>query len=87
VKNTKVVNLGKVRDLLAEWETVRKHILAGNISGFQSMFCDTTTGRETIYVGGVYREDPQKALKAMLRMSAARALTEDDPPQFSVNKS
>lgn len=85
MKNTKVVNLGKVRDLLSEWDTVRKHILAGNIGGFQSMFCDTT-GRETIYVGGVYREDPQKALKALLRMSAARALAEDDPPQFTVNE-
>lgn len=76
--NMKVVKLGMVRDLLAEWEKVRRHILAGETAGFHSMFCDSD-GQETLFLGGVYKEDPEKALKATLKVSAARVLDEDEP--------
>jgi hypothetical protein len=79
--NVKVVNLGVVKDLLTEWERVRLHIVKGDIGGFQSVFCDSQQ-RETIFLGGVYKHDPQKALGAALKLSAARALEEDEPPVF-----
>lgn len=81
MNKTKVVNLGNVRDLLAEWDRVRLHILAGGITGFQAAFCDTNVS-ETIFLGGVYRDDPAASLRVALKMSAARVLTEDPPPRL-----
>lgn len=78
---SKVVNLGAVKDMLAELECARQHILSGDVSGFQAVFCDTEQ-QETIYLAGTYRNDPTKALKASLKLSAARALVEDEPPQL-----
>lgn len=76
LKNLKIVNLGKVRDLLSEWEKVRLAILGGSVTAFQiTLQCE---GTETFYLGGVYKEDPQAALKAALRASAARAMAEDN---------
>lgn len=79
MNKTKVVDLGTVRDLLAEWERVRSHILAGGIAGFQVAFCGENTN-ETIFVGGTYKDNPTAALRVALKMSAARVLTEDPPP-------
>lgn len=83
VKNTKIVNLGQVRDLLAEWEKVRAAIMTGKIDGWFAAFRDTEA-QESIYMGGVYKEDPQEALKAALRVSAARTLIEDEPSRLKV---
>lgn len=74
-----VVNLGQVRDLLAEWERVKAHIVGGKITGFHATFRDSEQ-TETTFAGGVYREDPAQAARAALRMSAYRTLTEDTPP-------
>jgi hypothetical protein len=79
--HTRVVNIGKVRDLLMEWEKVRRHITAGRITGFQTVFCDSQD-RETIYLGGVYRENPQAGIAATLKLSAARMLEEDEPARL-----
>lgn len=81
---SKIVQLGAVRNLLAEWEKVRSHIAAGEINGWSITIRDGLD-EETIYLGGTYKEDPQAALKAALRMSAARVLTEDDPPKFGTS--
>ena len=75
----KVVNLGRVKDLLYEWERVRQHILAGRLTGFCAAVRDSSTA-EVIYIGGVYRESPGMVAKAALRMSAAQMLAEDELP-------
>lgn len=79
VSSKKVVNLGQVRDLLAEWDKVKAHIVSGNIAGFHAAFRDTEQN-ETVFMGGVYRDDPSAAARSALRMSAYRTLTEDTPP-------
>jgi hypothetical protein len=74
--HTRVVNIGKVRDMLVEWEKVRQHIVTGHIAGFQTVFCDDLD-KETIFLGGVYRANPHAAIAATLKLSAARMLEED----------
>jgi hypothetical protein len=64
---------------MAEWEKVRRHIIAGGVKGFTITLLNEAS-RETIYAGGEYKDDPQAALKAALRMSAVRTLVEDPPP-------
>lgn len=78
MKSTKVVNLGSVRDLFAEWEKVHGAIRTGRVSAFQLTVRDDD-GRETIYLGGVYKQDPRLALGAILKTSAARVSLEDQP--------
>jgi hypothetical protein len=77
VKNTKVVQLGRVRDLLAEWEKVRQGILAGQVDGFHTAL--RRGERETIYMGGVFLEDSEAAARAALKASISRMLAEDRP--------
>jgi len=79
---TKVVQLGLVRDLLAEWERVRSRIAAGRVGGFQAVFCDSEGGQEEVFLGGVYQKDVSLATRAQLRISAARVLAEDEPPKI-----
>lgn len=78
VKSHKVVNLGQVRDLLAEWDKVKAHILNGEVAGFHASFRDSEQN-ETTFAGGVYL-DPVEAARVALRLSAYRTLTEDIPP-------
>lgn len=85
MKNTKVVHLGQVKDLLAEWDKVRQRIVAGSMGGFYTALCDAE-GHEAIFWGGVYKEDSGAALKAMLKVAAVRALTEDKPPRFGTGR-
>jgi hypothetical protein len=75
----KIVNLGLIKDLLAEWDRVRSHIVSGDITGFQTVFLDSDS-HESIFTGGVCKDDPRAALKAALRLSMARTLSEDTPP-------
>ena len=82
MQQTKIVNLGKVRDLLAEWEKVRAHIVTGHVTGWSATICDDE--HETVYLGGVYQDDPAAALRAALKSSAARVLIED-PPRVKVH--
>lgn len=84
LKNTKVINLGRVRDMLAEWDKVKAAILSGDIAGFHTGL-RSATGREAIYLGGVFRDDPMEAMKAILKASAARTQIEDEPPLFQAS--
>lgn len=81
----KVINLGTVRNLMTEWDKVRQKIAAGGVASWAVTLQDDL-GDESIYLGGVYKEDPAAALKAALRLSAARVLTEDDPPKFGTGQ-
>lgn len=83
--STKVVNLRQVRDLLAEWEKVRSAIAGGLVKGFHVALRDREQD-ETIYLGGVYRENPRLALGAILKASAARSQEEDEPPLFQASR-
>lgn len=74
--------MGAVRNLLTEWNRVREAILAGRVTGFYATLMDDLD-REALYIGGVYGEEASKAARAALRMSAARALEEDEPPRFA----
>lgn len=85
MKYTKIVDLGQIRGLLAEWEKVRQAVLAGKIKSFYTQL-QGEDGREAVYCGGVYKADPRAAMKAILKVSAARALMEDDPPQFQSSR-
>ena len=78
MQKTKVIQLGRVRDLLGEWERVREGLISGELEGF-SVTLFGNSGRQRIYLGGVCKEDPQEAAKAALRASMARMLTEDPP--------
>lgn len=84
LNKTKVISLGRVRDMLAEWEKVRVAILSGGITGFHTGL-RSSSGKETIYLGGVFREDPMEAMKAILVASAARTRVEDEPPLFQAS--
>lgn len=75
---TRVVDLGAVRDLLSELDKLRSAILGGQVSGFSCTVMDQEE-RETLYMGGVYKEDPKLALSAILKASAARVMAEDPP--------
>ena len=78
---TRIVNLGAVRDLLPELDKLRSAILTGQVSAFQCTLMDQE-GQETLYMGGVYKEDPKLALGAILKASAARVMVEDPPPKL-----
>lgn len=85
MKNTKIVDLGQVRDVFVEWDKVRQHLASRKIRGFQITLIGDDDS-ETVYTGGVYKEDPLRALSATLKSSAARALA-DDPPLLQRVKS
>jgi hypothetical protein len=76
MKNTKVVHLGAVRDLLAELEVIRQHILKGKTSGWIGALRDED-GVDTVYVGGSFSHSTSERLGAVLKMSAARVEIED----------
>lgn len=71
-----VVHLGQVRDLRAEWDRVRDAVSRGRVTGFYLTVLNDN-GKETIYVGGAYTEDPQLAARSALRMSMARMMDEE----------
>jgi hypothetical protein len=86
MNNTKIRDLGQVRDILAEWEMVRQALVAGVVAGFHVGLLDQN-GAETIYVGGVYKSDPEAAARAALRAWMKRMLNEDEPPIFQASSS
>jgi hypothetical protein len=81
VKNTKIVDLGQIRDVFVEWDKVRRHLATSKVRGFQITLIGDDDS-ETVYTGGVYKENPLRALSATLKSSAARALAEDPPLQI-----
>jgi hypothetical protein len=87
LKNTKVIHLGPIRDrkaLLVLWEKVRERIMSGEVTAFQAVFQDSDL-LESVFVGGSYRQDSQKAARAALKLSAARALLDDEPPPLKAS--
>lgn len=85
MKNTRVVNLGSVKNLLSEWDKVRQAIVGGHVTGFQTTLMTGEESAETVYLGGIYNEDPKRALSAILKTSAARVLHEDPPLRAASN--
>lgn len=78
MKQTNIVSLVRVRSLFTEWEKVKEHFRTTKVAGFQiSVIAED--GSETIFRGGLLADDTALALKAMLRMSAARMQAEDEP--------
>jgi hypothetical protein len=67
-----------VRDLLHQWDLAREEIIAGRLAGFHLVLKDDHGG-ESIYAGGVYRSDHEAALRAVLKTSMVRMLSEDEP--------
>lgn len=78
---TKIIDLGQIRDIRAEWAKVAHLLSNTKIRGFNLTLLDEN-GDEAIFLGGTYKADPHEAVKALLRMSAARVLAEDEPPQI-----
>jgi hypothetical protein len=74
----KVVNLGQVRDLRAEWQKVLQAMDGEKVTDF-FVTLRSADGNERVYLGGVYRSDRGAALKAAMSISAARVMTEDEP--------
>ena len=70
---------------MAEWIKVKEHILNNEVQGFHTSIMGPD-GRETVYIGGAHKQSAEAALKAALRVSAARVLAEDVPPRTKVKK-
>lgn len=81
--NNNVVYMESVRDLLSQLEKLRADVLSGQILGWGGSvwFAD---GREVVYLGGCFRESSASRARAMLRVSAARALLDDYLPHQSI---
>jgi hypothetical protein len=77
-----VIDLGQVRSLDADWKKVGEAIRHAEVTGFYLTLMGPS-GKESMYIGGAYKRDPIKATSAALRMSAARMLREDIPPEFT----
>jgi hypothetical protein len=76
----RVVNLGEVKDLLASLEDLRQHILKGEIRAF-AVTLQGPEGKETVYLGGVYKRDYASALMAGLKQSwVVTQATKTAPP-------
>jgi hypothetical protein len=67
----RVVHLGEVRDLLTKWDEVRAAILRGEVDGFW-VALRAPTGKEAIYMGGHYADNPGSAMKITMRVSWER---------------
>jgi hypothetical protein len=76
-----VVYMGSVRDLLSELDKLRSDILAGEVEGWGGSV-KFTDGREVTYLGGTFKGNSAERARAMLRVSAARVLHEEEtiPP-------
>lgn len=81
--STKVIQLVGIRDLLGQVEQLRKAVIAGRVQGWTATVMDDL-GKESIYLAGVYKDDPEQALKAALKQSAARVMREDAQPRLHV---
>lgn len=75
---TTIVYLDSVKEMLAELDKARREILRGRNVGFHTTLMGEDSS-ETIFLGGAYRDDPKRALGAILKTSAARAKAEDPP--------
>lgn len=72
-------HFGGKRELLAALDKVRQCILTGDIVAFTSrMRC--SNGQEALISGGEHHPTSAETLRALLKLSKARVLTEDEPP-------
>jgi hypothetical protein len=78
MKETKVVYMAAVKDLLAELEKLRLDVLAGEVQGWGGTV-KFTDGREVAYIGGTFKSSTADQARAMLKVSALRMKTEDPP--------
>lgn len=77
---TNVIQMGAVRDLLAELDKLRSDVLAGEVLGWGgSVFY--ADGREVAYLGGSFRHNAKDQARAMLKVSVLRVLREGPPPK------
>lgn len=86
MKHTGVVDLGAVRNVLSVWDEVRAHLVKGEVDRFH-VTLGGPDGNETVYIGGVFKEDAEAWLRSALRMSAIRMMKEDEPPKFCSSQS
>lgn len=77
-RTNNVVYMGAVRDLLAELDKLRANVLAGDIQGWGGVV-KYADGREVAYLGGTFTTSSTDRARAMLKVSAARMLAEDEP--------
>lgn len=86
--NTRIVSIGRVRELLAVLDRARAEILSGRVSGVFAAFQDDATG-ESIYLAGSYKADPVAAMNAGMKAAASSSLSPLDevapPPRFRVS--
>jgi hypothetical protein len=68
--NMNVVELGGCRELLTQWDDVRKRIIRGEVHGWM---VGVTTGPGVV-LGGDMRADPAPALRATTRLAMGVAL-------------
>lgn len=79
MKTKSVIFMGAVRELLSELDKLRADVLSGQIEGWGGSVT-YADGREVIYLGGSFREDSASSARAMLRVSAERALRDNYLP-------
>jgi hypothetical protein len=63
-----VVNLGETRDLLQHWDEFRRAIAQGHFKG-AAVCLKTQDGTELVFFAGAYKDDPESALSAAMRLS------------------
>lgn len=83
MKNTHVVRMDLVRDMLATREGVRQEILSGDAAGAVFIIA-RADGRLDVRLGGTLKEDPSAALKAVLKMQMAHELDAAQPASLRV---
>jgi hypothetical protein len=66
--NAAVVDLQTCRDLLEAWETVRSQIVKGEIHAL-AVCAKNRSGEETVIFAGDYKDEPDAALSAAMRLS------------------
>jgi hypothetical protein len=78
MKETKVVYMAAVKDLLAELEKLRLDVVRGEVQGWGGAV-KFTDGREVAYIGGTFKDSSADQARAMLKVSALRMQAEDPP--------
>lgn len=77
-----VVYMAAVKDLLIELDKLRSDVLAGEIQGWGGVV-RRSDGVEVVYLGGTFKTSSADRARAMLKVSAARVLREEEtiPPR------
>lgn len=81
--NSKIVDLGQVRRLLAEWDAVRVDIANGRVSAWAAV----DEAQTNLRLGGTFRNNTRAALQGLLKMVMARTLAENAAPAQRLKRS